>query len=79
MKVGNTGRKRKGRRGGRTLFNRVFHKDSYFDHFFFGLRAELFFCQQPQFIKNATHWHAFKWIGVPYSETIASLLNLTPP
>ncbi len=33
----------------------LFHKDLYFDHFFFGLRAELTLSRQPQYIKNASH------------------------
>ena len=47
--------------------------------FFFGLRAMSIFSRWPKYMKNAPLWDASKCIWVPYSETIASVLNLTPP
>ena len=54
-------------------------KTSYFDHFFFGLRAELILSWWLQYIKNRPLYYASKCIGDPYVETIALFSNLIPP
>ncbi len=41
--------------------------------------AKLILSLQPQYIKNASHWDAYKWIWDPYEETTTLLSNLTPP